>query len=68
VSWLEFSSDSIGVKDRTYGVAKYPIRKQWALSLSTPGCLEIAAYFRSEAHAREFADVFGLTITDYRDH
>jgi hypothetical protein len=52
----------------TYYVLKYPdhIRKQWTLSVSDPRCLEIAAYFRSEEHARRFARTFGLTLTDHR--
>jgi hypothetical protein len=67
MSWMDASSDGIGSQDRTYSVGKYPVRKQWSLNVSTPGLLDIAAYFRSEEHARTFADTFGLTITDYRE-
>jgi hypothetical protein len=67
MSWFEFSSDGIGTKDQTYSVGKFPIRKQWSLNVSTPNVLDIAAYFRSEEHARQFADTFGLTITDHRE-
>ena len=51
---------------RYYSVGKYPIRKQWSLNVTTPGYTDIAAYFRTEEAARQFADTFGLTITDYR--
>ena len=67
MSWVEFSSDGIGSRERTYHVAKYPIRKQWSLNVSTPHVIEIAAYFRNEEHARLFAETFGLVITDHRD-
>ena len=67
MSWLDASSDGISMDGiRYYSVGKYPIRKQWSLNVTTPSCLGIAAYFRTEAAAREFADTFGLTITDHR--
>jgi len=65
MSWVTASSDSIGVKGRTYGVAKYPIRKQWALVCHTDHVIEIAAYFRTEQHARDFAAALGLNLTDH---
>ena len=46
-----------------YGIAKYGIRKQWALVVDNTHCLDVAAYFRSEAYAREFARAFGLDLT-----
>ena len=66
MSYFDASSDSIGTGTTTYSVGKYPIRKQWSLNVHTPCVTDIAAYFRSEAMARQFADTFGLTVTDYR--
>lgn len=60
------SSDSVGVANCTYSVTKFrdSVRKQWALSVHTPCVMDVAAYFRSEAHARQFAETWGLTITE----
>jgi hypothetical protein len=66
VSWVEVSSESIGIGSTTYGIAKYPIRKQFALVKYTPCCIEPVAYFRSETEALEFADVMQLKVTDHR--
>ena len=65
MAWVEFSSDGIGDRTRTYFVEKFPIRKQWALGVSTSHAHDFAAYFRNEQHARDFAATFGLTITDH---
>lgn len=67
VSYIVASSDSLGVEGRTYGVTKFSdhIRKQWALTVSTPHCLDVAAYFRSEEHARQFAATFALNLKDF---
>lgn len=32
----------------------------------TPCVMDVAGYFRSEQHARDFATTFGLTVTDHR--
>ena len=67
MSYLDASSDSIGTGTTTYSVGKYPIRKQWSLNVHTPSVTDIAAYFRTEAAARQFADTFGLTVTTERE-
>lgn len=68
MSWIEVSSDSISLTsdDITYGIAKYPIRKQFALVRYSPNVIEIAAYFRTEQHALDFAESMGLDVTDHR--
>ena len=68
MSWVEVSSDAISLtRDGiSYGIAKYPIRKQWALMRYTPGMAEVAAYFRTEQHARDYAKAMSLRITDHR--
>ena len=67
MSYLDASSDSIGTGTTTYSVGKYPIRKQWSLNVHTPGVTDIAAYFRTEEAARQFADTFGLNLKDHRE-
>ena len=65
--YVDFSSDSVGSRDRTYSVTKFTrLRKQWALCVHTPCVIDVAGYFRSEQHARDFATTFGLTVTDHR--
>ena len=68
MSWVEVSSDSVALRQNlgTYGIAKYPIRKQFALVHYTPNCIEVAAYFRTEADALAFAKAFDLAVTDNR--
>lgn len=65
--YLDASSDAIGTRAVTYSVGKYPIRKQWSLNVHTPNVTDIAAYFRSEEAARQFAATFGLTIRVHRE-
>lgn len=67
MNWFEATSEQIGNAERMYSVTKYPIRRQWSLSVTTPDVTDIAAYFRSEEQARLFAETFGLTITDHRE-
>lgn len=66
--FVTHSSDGIGSADASYHITKFRdrVRKQWALTVHTPNVLDIAAYFRSEQHARQFAEAFGLTITEAR--
>lgn len=66
--YVTHSSDGIGSARTSYHITKFRdrIRKQWALTVHTPGVMDIAAYFRSEKHARQFAEAFGLTIKDAR--
>lgn len=65
--YVDFSSNGVGSLDYTYSVAKFTkVRKQWALCVHTPGVMDVAAYFRTEEHARDFVKTFGLTITDHR--
>jgi hypothetical protein len=68
--FITHSSDGIGSFATTYHLTKYrdAVRRRWALSVSTPNTMDIAAYFRTERHARQFADAFGLTITEHREH
>jgi hypothetical protein len=63
-----YSSEGIGTDNAYYSVTKFNdrIRKQWALTVHTPGLLEIAAYFRSEEAARKFAAVMTLEIKEAR--
>lgn len=65
--FITHSSDGIGSPDVSYHITKFRdrVRKQWALTVST-NVLDIAAYFRSEEHARQFAKTFGLTIKEAR--
>ncbi len=67
MSWVQVSSDSIALRPSfgTYGIAKYPIRKQFAL-VHYQAAITPVAYFRSERDALNFAEAFGLTITDHR--
>lgn len=68
--YILYSSDGLGRGDVYYSVTKFrdSIRKQWALTIHTPGVMDIAAYFRSEQHARQFAKTFSLTFTqEYYD-
>lgn len=68
MSWVEVTSDSISFRsERTYGIAKYPIRKQFALVAYTATTIEPVAYFRCEAMALEFAEAFDLNVTDHRE-
>jgi hypothetical protein len=66
VSLFRYSSDAIGDVETTYSVCLAPrLRKQWMLMAHTPGCAEIAAYFRNEAEARRFADTFDLSLKEH---
>lgn len=66
--FVTHSSDGVGSGVTTYHITKFRdrVRKQWALTVSTPNVMDIAAYFRSEDHARQFAKTFRLTITEAR--
>jgi hypothetical protein len=64
--FIIYSSDEIGVAGTYYSVTKFHdrIRKQWALTVHTPGLLDVAAYFRSEEAARKFAETMALEIKE----
>lgn len=66
--FITHSSDGIGSRDASYHITKFRdrVRKQWALSVSSGCILDVAAYFRTEEHARQFAKTFGLKITEAR--
>ena len=62
------SSDGVGVDGCSYSITKFrdSVRKQWALTVHTPNVMDVAAYFRTEGHARQFAEAWGLTVTEAR--
>jgi hypothetical protein len=68
MSWVQVSSDSIALRQSfgTYGIAKYPIRKQFAL-IHYSDAITPVAYFRTEADALNFAAAFRLNVTDHRE-
>lgn len=66
--FVEFSSEAIGVAESSYSVAKYSIRKQWALVRHGPEVSDIVAYFRSEDHALAFCRTFGLKVNTWSNN
>jgi len=67
MSWVEVYSDSLPARRGfgSYGIAKYPIRKQFTL-VHYGLAITPVAYFRNEKDAMTFAAAFGLVVSDHR--
>lgn len=65
--FIEYSTTGIGrSNDRHYSLVKFRDRRRWTL-IRHDGAMNAAAYFKTETEARQFADTFGLTITDHQE-